>query len=338
MCHPEGQAGACARDSQQFGKPHFPFSARQHGRANSVRPALHGNVMGPKIGIHQAKNPRLRRQTERPAPPGRTAGQRHDLLIVNPLHLGTRKAAGLLHQPEAIVQGTAVGVLHPLGVVAIHSRHPAGISSGKPSRLAPDPGEQVATAPLPSLRLNERRMRSRLLRNTRRRRRRIEPFFLWSHQNGALRVQAHLQAGNLPQVEAEHPQPVRKAISGALAQGRDLADMGRDAGSDLVEESYGNEIGRLASVAPASGGGELGHGVSASGQYISDALGPGVPVTTVCSFFAGFDPAKRGSCARYSEETTNRCRRVHPSILARLLLSELLPRAASFGASLRPLQ
>ena len=28
------------------------------------------------------------------------------------------------------------------------------------------------------------------------------------------------------------------------------------------------------------------------------------------------------SCARYSEETTNRCRRVHPSILARLLLSE----------------
>src|SRR6476661_4133560 len=101
--------------------------------------------------------------------------------------------------------------------------------------------------------------------------------------------------------------------------------MRRDPASDFIEESYWNEIWRLASVAPASGGGELGHGVSAAGQNIFDALGPGVPVTPVCGIFAGFDPASRRSCARYSEETTNRCRRVHPSILARLLLSKRLP-------------
>ncbi len=57
-----------------------------------------------------------------------------------------------------------------------------------------------------------------------------------------------------------------------------------------------------------------------------------------CGIFAGFEPAKRRSCARYPEETANGCRRVHPSILDRLLPRERRPVAACLGASRRPLK
>ena len=128
---------------------------------------------------------------------------------------------------------------------------------------------------------------------------RFETAFHRSHQNGALRVQPHLQAGNLLQVKTKNPQPVREAISGAFAQGRELADMGRDAGSQLVEESGGNEIGGSASVAPASGGRKLSDGAPVLAQYVSDALDSRSPASIRRSLFAGFDAAKRGPCARY---------------------------------------
>ena len=106
-----------------------------------------------------------------------------------------------------------------------------------------------------------------------------EAVFHRSHQSRALRVQPDLQAGNLAQVKTEHPQPVNEAISGVLAQGHDLTNMGRDALSQLVEETCGNEIGRSASVAPASGSRKLSDGTAILVQYIPDALGSSAPAT-----------------------------------------------------------
>ncbi len=135
MRRPEGQTGACARDAEQFRKPHFSFTARQRRRSRLRPPGAGWQRHGMRAGIHQAKNPRLRRQTERPVSPRRTAGQRHDLLVVNPSHLGARQSAGLLNQPEAIVPGDAVGVLHPLGISDRHAPRCQASVPAKPARL-----------------------------------------------------------------------------------------------------------------------------------------------------------------------------------------------------------
>jgi hypothetical protein len=165
---------------------------------------------------------------------------------------------------------------------------------------------------------------------------RLEAIFHRSEQNRALRVEPDLQAKNLVQIKTEHSQPVDETISGPLAQGHNLTNVGRDALSQLVEKTCGNEIWRSASVAAASGGGNLSDGVAVAVQNISEALGSSSPVTRLLSIFAGFDPAKRVPCARYLEPTRDRCRRVHSSILARLLALSAQAGATSFGAPLLP--
>ena len=153
-----------------------------------------------------------------------------------------------------------------------------------------------------------------------------------SDQHGALRVQPHLQARNLLQVKTAQPQPVDEAVSGALAQGRDLTNMWRDTASKLVKKSGWNEIGRSGSVAMAGGGGKLGDGMPALAQNIPDAFDPSVPATLRYRLFTGGALAKSGSRARYPEHSMHCGGRVHPTILARLLLYERQPGATSLGA------
>jgi hypothetical protein len=149
-------------------------------------------------------------------------------------------------------------------------------------------------------------------------------------------MEADLQAGNLVQIKTEYSQPVREAKSGVLAQRYDLTNMGRDAVSQLIEETGGNEIRRSASVAPTSGSRKLSDGAAILAQNIPDALGSSAPATLPLSIFAAFDAAKRGPCASHPEHTTNRGRRVHSSIVARLLALSAKAGATSLGALLLP--
>lgn len=145
-------------------------------------------------------------------------------------------------------------------------------------------------------------------------------------------MEPDLQAGNLVQIKTEDSQPVHKAISGTFAQGHNLANMRCEAASQLVEETWWNEIRGSAAVAPASCSRKLSDGAAILAQNIPHPLGSGVPARPPLSIFAAFAAAKRGPCARRSETTMNRGGRVHSSIVARLLALSAQAGATSFDA------
>src|ERR1700704_5956289 len=84
-----------------------------------------------------------------------------------------------------------------------------------------------------------------------------------SNQDRVLRVQPHLQPGNLALIKTEQSQPVDKAVSRSLAQRCDLTHVWCNADAKLVQESGRDEVRRADSESIAGGSGKASDGVSA---------------------------------------------------------------------------
>src|SRR4029077_20772105 len=158
-----------------------------------------------------------------------------------------------------MTQQNRIEAANPVGIVTIDTYDAAGRQPRASHCIAaPDLDEQVAALAVPLSQPRPQGTRASFIPEWRLGQERLEAVFHRSHPSRALWMQADLQAGNLVQIKTEYSQPVREAKSGVLAQRYDLTNMGRDAVSQLIEETGGNEIRRSASVAPTSGSRKLG--------------------------------------------------------------------------------
>src|SRR5579862_1814543 len=213
-----------------------------------------------------------------------------------------------------MTHGDCIQTAKPLRVVPIDAHDVSGPKPAATHRIAASNlGEHVPAWFVPLS--PARPLRGVFITRRKFRWERIEAVFHRSNQNRTQRVQPDLQSGNLAQIKTKNLQPIDEAISRVFAQSRNLAHVWSNADFQLVEESCGNEIRRSASVTCASGRGKLSDGVPILVQNVPDALDPSVPSVLRLSIFAGFNPAKRGPCARPLEHT-NRRGRIHSSILA----------------------